>query len=393
MPDLQTITTDVFLIPAAVIFILNLYAVLDIILGTGKMRRLNVIQPLRDDKCPMVSIIVPACNEEDTIEPALRSILELDYDPLEIIVVNDRSTDGTDEALTRIQRDYPQLIIHNITELPEGWLGKNNALHQGAKHAAGEYILFTDADILFEKSTLGRAMAFMVNEQLDHLCLIFKNIARGLLLNAMMIDAGGGLFFLFKPWKVNNQKSKKFIGVGAFNLIKKSVYFSIKGHEQIKMHPIDDLMLGKMIKHSGFKQDCLAGYDFLQVHWYESPGKMISGLMKNIFALFNFRLHFAITAIMLIFLVSILPFWGIFFASGITSLLCLFTVAIRLISAVGGARLTGTTLWTVPFSLITPYINIFIIIRGALTTIANNGIIWRGTHYPLNKLKTNTPIL
>ena len=87
--------------------------------------------------------------------------------------------------------------------------------HLYTQMANGEFLLFTDADILFEKSTLSRAMALVVNEQLDHLSLIFKNIAQGLLLNAMMVDAGGGLFFLFKPWKVSDAKSKHFIGVGA----------------------------------------------------------------------------------------------------------------------------------------------------------------------------------
>ena len=381
------------LLLAMLIILFNLYATMDIILGTKKLRSLKNIESLPQQEQPKVSIIVPACNEQDTIEPALRSLLSLEYTHLEIIVINDRSTDHTEDVLRKIQNNYPELHIIKITKLPEGWLGKNHALHQGAMVAKGEYLLFTDADILFAKTTLARAMSLMVNEKLDHLALIFKNIAKGWLLNAMMVDAGGGLFFLFKPWKVNDPKSKHFIGVGAFNLIRKSVYMQIGGHENVKMHPIDDIMLGKIIKQNGFRQECLSGYDFLQVHWYESPRKMINGLMKNIFALYNFRISYVLVAILMICVMTILPVWGAIFAAGPAQICFALAAITRLVSCTYGSLYTSTTLWTVPFSLLTPYINIYIIIKGMLVTFANRGINWRGTHYPLDKLKANMPIL
>jgi len=381
------------LILAALILLFNLYATIDIVLGTRKIRNLKDTELLPQQEQPEVSIIVPACNEQNTIEPALRSMLSLEYKHLEIIVINDRSTDHTGEVLRKIQKDYPELQIIEITELPKGWLGKNHALHQGAMVAKGEYFLFTDADILFARSTLSRAMSLMVNEQKDHLVLIFKNIAKGWLLNAMMLDAAGGLFFLFKPWKVSDPKSKHFIGAGAFNLVKKSVYQEIGGHDLIKMHPIDDVMLGKIIKKKGYRQECLSGYDFLQVHWYESPHKMINGLMKNIFALYNFRVTYALTAVLIICVMTILPVWGAFFSTGLAQLFFALSALIRLASCTYGALYSGTTLGTVPFSLLTPYINIYIIIRGMLITLANKGIDWRGTHYPLDRLKKNQPIL
>ncbi|MDH3328622.1 MAG: hypothetical protein OEM01_05260, partial [Desulfobulbaceae bacterium] len=116
-------------------------------------------------------------------------------------------------------------------------------------------------------------------------------------------------------------------------------------------------------------------------------------LMKNIFALYNFRVSYVAAAILLICLVTILPFWGIFLTAGMTRIFCMLSVATRLFSAACGARLTGSTLWTVPFSLLTPYINIYITLKAMLKTLANGGIEWRGTHYPLNRLKENMPIL
>jgi glycosyltransferase involved in cell wall biosynthesis len=381
------------LVLATLILLFNLYATADIILGLRSMRNLADIAPLPEQEQPKVSIIVPACNEQDTIEPALLSLLAIEYAHLEIIVINDRSTDRTGKVLRNIQKDHPHLQILEITELPEGWLGKNHALHQGTQAATGEYFLFTDADILFAKSTLSRAMSLMVNEKQDHLALVFKNIAKGWLLNAMMVDAGGGLFFLFKPWKVSDPKSKHFIGVGAFNLIRKSAYLQIGGHETVKMHPIDDIMLGKIIKQNGYRQECLSGYDFLTVHWYESPGKMIQGLMKNIFALYNFRISYVLVAILMICVMTILPVWGAIFATGPVRICFALAALTRLSSCAYGARYTATTLWSVPFSLLTPYINIYIILKGMLITLANRGIDWRGTHYPLDRLKKNQPIL
>lgn len=384
---------SVLLILAVLILLVNLYVTLDIFLGAWKMRNLEDINQLPEQEQPSVSIIVPACNEEDTIEPALRSLLSLEYANLEIIVINDRSTDCTGEVLQKIQEEHSQLRIIDIPELPEGWLGKNHAMHQGAMVARGDYLLFTDADILFDRTTVARAMSLMVREKLDHLSLIFKNISRGLLLNAMMVDAGGGLFAQLKPWKVRDPKNKNFIGVGAFNLVKRSVYTQVGGHEGIKMHPIDDIMLGKIIKRNGYNQDCLLGYDFLQVNWYESPQKMIQGLMKNIFALYNYRVTYALAAIIVIFAGTILPVWGLIFTTGMSQLLFALIVSIRLFSAVMGCAHTGTTLWAAPFSLITPYIIIYIVFKGMVTNLSDKGINWRGTHYPLDKLRENESII
>jgi len=386
---------DILLILAALVLLFNLYAAIDIIAGTLQMRNLRDIKPLSagENKRPKVSIIVPACNEADTIEPALRTLLKLDYDPLEIIVINDRSTDRTGEVLSRLGQEDPRLIVHEVTELPAGWLGKNHALYRGAGLATGEFLLFTDADILFEPSTLTRAMSLMLREQLDHLALIFRNIARGLLLGAMVVDAGGGLFFLFKPWKVADPGSRNFVGVGAFNLVRKSVYEQIGGHTGIRMHPIDDIMLGKIIKQSGFRQECLTGYDSLTVHWYDSPAQMIQGLMKNIFALYNFRISYVFIGVAAILVMSVLPIWALFLTSGLTRILFLCAAATRLVSSAYGAWLTRTTFTVIPFFLVTPYITTYIILKGMLKTILNRGIDWRGTHYGLEELKKNPPIL
>ena len=136
-----------------------------------RMRRIRYLEelPVVAGALPSLSIVVAARNEERNIEEALRSLLALDYEPLEVIVVNDRSTDATGSILERISLDYPSLQILHLEELPENWLGKNHALEQGAIIAAGEYILFTDADVIFQPDSLQRAVAHADREQLGML--------------------------------------------------------------------------------------------------------------------------------------------------------------------------------------------------------------------------------
>ena len=366
---------------------------IEVALGLRRLRNLNDIRPFSGPSRPRVSIIVPACNEEETIETAMLSLVQQDYGPFEIVVINDRSTDRTGAILEKLAAQYPRIRLLEVTELPPGWLGKNHALHYGARAAGGDYLLFTDADVLLEKTTVARAMTIMVAERLDHLSLIFKNIAAGSLLNAMIQDAGAALFFLFKPWAARNPRSRYFMGVGAFNLVKKDVYRRIGGHESIRMHPIDDIMLGKVIKQHGFRQDCLAGYDFVTVRWYETAGMMIDGLMKNVFALYNFRVTWVLAGIVIIFVMTIFPVWGVFLADGYARLLFLATVMVRGIAFVRGSVMLGNGIRSFPWSLVTPYINIFIMIKATVTTLKNKGIDWRGTYYPLAQLRNNMPIL
>lgn len=375
------------------LFLLSLYTLFQIFLGGRKMKSLRAVQADGSQGTPLVSIIVPACNEEATLEPALRSLLEQDYSDLEIIVIDDRSTDGTYALLTALKQEFPAIRVEQITELPLGWLGKNHALYWGAKQARGDILLFTDADIVMESTTLSRAVTYFVGEGLDHLSLIFRNVAQGGLLNAMVVDALGGLFLLLKPWNVRKAGSRAFIGVGAFNMISRDAYWKLGGHATLKMHPIDDIMLGKKVKEQGLSQDCLLGGDFVQVRWYETVAEMVQGLMKNIFALYSYRVTYAAVGILGIVVMTIIPFWGLFLAQGAAriffglTMLCRFGV---FLCNAGGMKVRRTSF---PWSLITPYFIVYIVMQAVWITLVNQGINWRGTHYSLQDLKKQEPLL
>ncbi len=379
----------VFFWLAIISLFLTVVCILEAVLGMRRMIPLDNVPPLQQENVPKVSVIIPACNEEKTIEPALKSILTMDYADLEVIAVNDRSVDQTGAVLRQMKKQYPALHIYDISELPQGWLGKNHALLYGAKQARGEYLLFTDADIIMEKSSLARAMRHMLENGLDHMSMFFKSIAPGGLLNALILDAGGGLMLLLKPWKAKDPNSKRYMGVGAFNLVKTDVYKAIDGHRTIAMHPIDDVMLGKVIKHSGFSQECLLGHNFIQVEWYGTVREFINGLMKNTFAFYNYKMVNVLFGVLVVVTLNILPLVAFFFTSGITRNLFGAAVMVRILSFANGFSNTGINPWYSVWALVTSYVYIYIALKAAITTTINKGIVWRGTFYSLDELKAN----
>ena len=205
--------------------------------GHRRLRSLRDVAPAR--ACPRLSIITAARNEARRIEVALTSLLRLDYPALEIIAVNDRSTDETGAILERLARQHARLTIKHISELPEGWLGKNYALHVGAAEASGTLLLFTDADVVFEPTTLRRAAALMELDALDHLAAIPDVKVPGIALNAF-VAAFGVFFSLYaRPWKARDARSRFHIGIGAFNLVVVRQFFMSLPPELLESARID----------------------------------------------------------------------------------------------------------------------------------------------------------
>lgn len=340
-----------------------------------------------------VSVIVPACNEEEKIEAGLRSLAGQDYMLLEIVVVNDRSTDGTGESIERVMRDFPQLIRIDIEDLPGGWLGKPHALQRGAEAASGDYLLFTDADVVLEETTISRALTAMQKKHLDHLSLVFKNSTSGGLLNAIVADIGAGLMWLIKPWRARIQGSRFFVGVGAFSMVRAEVYREIGQHEQARMQVIDDLFLGKLIKRHGYRQECMDGRGFVEVPWYCSVNELIAGLMKNVFAFFSYNFWYMVFGVVALGVVVVLPYWGAFFCEGLARLCFLGAIAVRVLGIGLGLLSSGVEKRAIAWLLVTPFFLLYIILRATMAALAQGGISWRGSFYPMQELRKQEWVL
>jgi glycosyltransferase involved in cell wall biosynthesis len=370
-----------------IILAINLIVILNIWKGMHKILNIGDIPPHESIPQPMVSIIIPAQNEAEFIEQSLSSVLSLDYDNLQVIVVNDRSTDHTRQILEKMQLDNDRLQVLHIDELPDGWIGKNHALMKGSEIANGEYLLFTDADIHFEKSTLKRVIHHVLDKKLDHLSMLFEIKVKSGLLAAMMIEAGGIFLLKFKPWEAKNPSGNHYIGIGAFNIVSSFAYQQIGTHRSISMAPLDDIMLGKCIKQKGFRQECLTGYGYVAVEWYRSVPEMIKGLQKNIFAAFNYNLALVSVSTIILAIIGLLPQFIFLATTGPNRLLSALLILLRLLSFAYGARKNRFPMHYAIWSLISPLAAIYTIWHATLTTLFHNGITWRNTFYPLSEIK------
>ncbi len=357
--------------------------------GALSLRRLHEVPPVSGAEAPPVSVVIAARNEERNIEHALGSVLAQRYGPLEVVVVDDRSTDSTGAILDRMAAAGARLRVVHVAELPPGWLGKNHALHLGAAEAAGDYLLFTDADVVMEPDTLARAIGYMRAEGIDHLAAGPRVELPSLALRVFVVLFSLFFAIAFRPWKVRDPRSPAHIGVGAFNLVRTEAYRAAGGHRPIRMRPDDDLKLGKLLKKHGFRQDFVIATESLRVEWYRTFGELVRGLMKNGFAGVDYRVWFVVAATVAQLLVFVLPWVAVWLTGGAAQLLFAAAVLLAFSMYAGAARGQGVSpLYGVFFPVATVAF-LYIVWRATVVTIANDGIDWRGTHYPLDELRAN----
>ena len=359
--------------------------------GLNATPHLSAVDPLTlSHALPRISLIATARNEERNIEQAARSLLTQDYPNLEIIVVNDRSTDRTGEILERVAREDARLRVKNIRELPAGWLGKCNAMHSAAKLVTGEWIVFTDADVVFEPTALRRAMGYVQKNNIDHLALLPDNQMPGIVLPAFLVHFAMSFLLFVKSWEVRDPTKKAHIGIGAFNMVRTSVYRKIGGHERVRLRPDDDLKLGKVLKlEGGAKQDFLDGRGMISVEWYATVWQLVRGLEKNSFAGVDYRLSLLVFGTLMQFLVFVWPWFGIWVGPILARATC--SVAALVLATMYGIqaqrlKVPRKSAFLFPFMAL---MFLFVIWRATILTLIKGGIEWRGTFYSLRALKQN----
>lgn len=335
---------------------------------------------------PSVAIIIAVRNEEADLEKALQSVCKLNYANYRIVVLNDRSTDGTAAILETFTGKYQNLSVTHITELPYGWLGKNHALYQGYLNSTEEWLLFTDADVEFHPDALSKAVGYATRNRIDHLCILPEVISRSEMLNAMLGTFTMLFTLQFRPWASSNPKSKASIGIGAFNLVRREAYEQAGTHQQIKLRPDDDLKLGQMIKAAGLKQHVLIGKGYIGLEWYHNVQQFVNGLMKNSFAVADYSVLKTIGGIILILILIALPvplmlLFGTKTEQGMACLILIFQ-SIYMTSPVLPNKWWHALM--IPFAgLLMAYISA----RSAFITLKQGGIYWRDSFYSLDMLK------
>ena len=355
--------------------------------GMSRIPRLSSVNPVAGENLPRVSILFAARDEAEKLPAALDSLLALDYPNFEIVAANDRSTDSTPRILDDFARRDPRLKVIHISELPSGWLGKPHALEAASRASGGEWLVFTDADVRFGRDLLRRALALAEEQHLGHLTLLSALDLRGFWEPAAVGYLGVCFALGARPWETNNPNSKTYMGVGAFQLIRRSVYEAIGTHRRLAMEVLDDMKLGKLVKQGGFRSGVAPSDSFLEIRWQEGIGNVIKGMTKNMFAGFEFKVAAVLFSVFAIVCISVLPFVGLFAAAGAARLAAAIAAAAAVVFEAGMMPLARASRWYGLTHPLGALIVIYIILRSMLVTLARGGVVWRGTFYPLEELK------
>jgi len=338
---------------------------------------------------PKVSIIVPACNEAADIEATLARLLALEYDNYEVIAVDDRSTDQTGEIMERIASAASpgRLKVIRITDLPGGWMGKPHAMWSASNRASGDWLLFTDADVLFKPDALRRALAYAESERADHLVLFPRMIMKhpG---EKMMIAFFQTLFvFGHRPWKVADPKTKDHIGVGAFNMIRRTVYEALGTYKALRFDVLDDMKLGKVVKNAGYVQRNVFGEDLISIRWAKGAWGVVDNLTKNFFAITSFQWPRALASCFGLAFLNLMPFAGILLAQGWERVgygVALFSMCSIYVGMSSKSDIPPYYFILHPLSTA---LFVYTMLRSTFLTLGRGGVVWRGTFYPLDELR------
>ncbi len=371
-----------------VIFTYFLLTSIEFLFGFNQLKNLSTQPCLEQSQLPTVSIILTALNEEKDLENTLLALNNLNYPNFEIIAVNDRSTDKTADILTRLQKKLPRLKVYHINTLPQDWFGKNHGLHVASQYATGEWILFTDADVLMEKDALLKAMSYTLQNKLDHLTIFECHSQQRFWLNILLLGHYITYSMVMKPWRIRYSWSKKSLGHAAFNLVKRKSYEDCGGHQPISLECLDDLKLGELLKKNGYSQDTVDGKDLVKREWYCSVKEMISGMEKNSFAFYNYRLLALIRDLILVIFVFIFPLVIAVSCAGWLRWVSALDIALTLFISAYVAKHFRVKLRYAMFYPLAICMLTYSILNSVIATYRNKGVIWRGTHYPLHKIKS-----
>jgi GT2 family glycosyltransferase len=356
-------------------------------IGMTRLPWLSDVAPSHPGSAPTISVIFAARDEAEKLPTALATLVAQDYPDFEIIAVNDRSQDRTSAILHEFERSHQNLKVIDIADLPPGWLGKPHALVAGFEQSTGDWLVFTDADVHFAPDVLSRAVALATQQKWDHMSLLAAVEMRGFWEITAISYFALGFIFGNEPWLASNPRSSRYVGVGAFQLVRRTAYEKCGGHRRLRMDVIEDMKLGKLIKLAGFCSGVAVAQDMVRVRWHSGIGNVVRGVTKNFFAACHYSAPFALGAMMLPLIMSVLPFFGVVFAIGWARIFA--GIAVGCAVAIHSAML-GSTDASPLYGLTHPLgalLFFWMLGRSTIATLWRGGVVWRGTFYPIEELR------
>lgn len=369
------------------------------------------------ENAPVISFCVPARNEERQIRACVEGLLAQDYPNVEIIVLDDRSTDATPEILRemslessskllemgqrkeqaspRRRADAPSLHIISGSDLPSGWAGKPHALYQASAAARGEWLCFVDADTFLSPRALSSCYAKAMQTKADMFTIMTFQIMGSFWEKTVMPLVMTALSVGFSPRKVNDPRRKDAIANGQFILIKRSVYDAIGGHERVKDSIVEDKAIAEQVKWNGYRLIVADGHLLARTRMYTSLPEMWEGWTKNIYlglrdqsALLWLGVFGAIIALLAALFVPIWPFLGIswyfngggWMAAAVLAESLLFW-SYMVFARVRVARKMEISRW---YAFTTPLgsaVFAAMMITSAFRVLTGKGVTWKGRSY------------
>src|SRR6185503_1261930 len=335
----------------------------------------------------LCSVVLAARDEESRIETTIRRLLAQEGARLEVIVVDDRSQDGTSAILRRLAQEDARVTVKRIDVLPEGWLGKCHACHVGAGLATGDWILFTDADCWLKPDVVARALLVAEREAADHITLT----------PGVAPETPGGrawhVAFLLTmvDWisGVNRDRPQRYLGLGAFNLVRVAAYRECGGYEALRLTVLDDVKLGLLLRRAGKRTRAFIGGNDAECHWGATAPAMVKVMEKNYFAALEYQ-----TSAALGLGIGGTLFWGAAMVGPFIGAAAGIVAGAALLSLSLPAGILARRLgWSWIAAALTPFIFpalFYAVLNSTFVTLRQGGVRWRDTFYPLAALRAGT---
>lgn len=340
---------------------------------------------------PLMSILIPARNEEENIKRCIISLTKQDYKNIEILVLDDNSTDDTVRIVLELSEKDRRIKLYSGGLLRKGWLGKSYACWQLSKHARGDYLIFTDADTLHFPNSISGAVACLLRYDLDALSVFPKEIMVTFH-ERMMVPFGHYIILSLMPlYLIRKIKTALFCtAIGQFMLFKKEVYKKIGGHKSIKGKMLEDIKISKRVKSFGYKFMIFDGRSNVYCRMYRNFREIVEGYSKVLFAVFDYKIYMISIAIILAAAIFLFPFImlpvGILFdwPAILINLIILQIIIILITKIILSLRFKCKAVDIIlhPISMI--YL-ILIAINSVLNTKIGMGVYWKGRIYDVSK--------
>jgi chlorobactene glucosyltransferase len=326
-----------------------------------------------------VSVIIPARDEQDKIERTVRAFLAQDYGPIEIVVVNDRSTDATGAILGTIAREDARLVVVDGEPPPPGWLGKPWALHQGQQRARGELLLFVDADLDYAPGAVGALVGAIESSRADMVAVLPRVEMTGFWEQVTMPNLALTAIGAMPTWLANRTRFPRLgIGGGIGMLMRRTAYAAAGGHLTLRSAIVDDVGLAQALRRAGSRTIVVVADELVRIRLYHGLRAIIHGYTKNMFAVAG-RSYVAVAVVLaLTVVVHVLPFAGALAGHRPSLAAVALIIIVRVTLAARFHYSIASAVFTHPLMMA---IWCWILLRSMWLTGVRNQLHWRGRLY------------